>query len=471
MTTPEDQHLPDGAASPIPGLPALPDDDQFPATQELTSSPQAVDDQDAAALPIPMSTADAFAALDHAHQLLVASEVAELVAITHAADLYQIDAEVLFDGAERWIRGGHDGTPMIGEFLSLEIGGLLGISPGAAAGRIAGALDLRHRLPRLWNTVIAGRARVWQALKIVEHTAYLTADAAAIVDRQVAQWLPGRGFSRVMGDLPGWISAADPAAARERAERSAADRRVWLSKICDGNVTLVGVLRPSDGIHFNDVLTRIADALPPQHPDAGRDLEVRRAAAFGVLARQACGQDILPTSTLIVHLNASDPALTSGQGAGSDNEVRVGPNCPPVGVATIAGWGHLLTEQLPEFLAGSKVIVRPIIDPVTMAPVDGYQFPDRMRFVVEQRNPIDAFPYGTRPARSCDIDHTVPYVPGEPGQTGLDNAAPLSRFTHRGKTHARWRLEQPTPGCYQWTSPFGYRYLVTADGTTRIHTP
>ena len=32
----------------------------------------------------------AFAALDHAHQQLVACEVAELVAIAHAADLYRV---------------------------------------------------------------------------------------------------------------------------------------------------------------------------------------------------------------------------------------------------------------------------------------------------------------------------------------------------------------------------------------------
>jgi hypothetical protein len=34
---------------------------------------------------------------------------------------------------------------------------------------------------------------------------------------------------------------------------------------------------------------------------------------------------------------------------------------------------------LPDFLAGSKVIVRPVIDPTTIGPVSGYEVPDRMR--------------------------------------------------------------------------------------------
>ncbi|MGI5951257.1 MAG: hypothetical protein ACOX61_05345, partial [Brooklawnia sp.] len=145
-----------------------------------------------------------------------------------------------------------------------------------------------------------------------------------------------------------------------------------------------------------------------------------------------------------------------------------GPACPPAGIARVEGWGHLLTTLLPEFLAGSKVIVRPVIDPTTITPFDGYEVPDRMRFVIEQRNPVDVFPYGTRAAKGCDMDHTIPYTPGEPDQTRLDNLGPLSRFTHRAKTHGGWHLEQPAPGHFEWTSPAGYQYLVTPDGTTAI---
>ncbi|MGB3954401.1 MAG: hypothetical protein WBL05_03830 [Brooklawnia sp.] len=141
------------------------------------------------------------------------------------------------------------------------------------------------------------------------------------------------------------------------------------------------------------------------------------------------------------------------------------------GVAHIDKWGPLLTEQLPKFLAGSKVIVRPIIDPATIGAVDVHDPTGAMRFAVEQRNPVDVFPYGTRAAANCDLDHTTTYTPGVEGQTHLGNLGPLSRFTHRAKTFGGWHLEQPEPGVFHWTSPAGYQYLVTADGTTRIQVP
>ncbi|MGI5951600.1 MAG: hypothetical protein ACOX61_07110 [Brooklawnia sp.] len=41
--------------------------------------------------------------------------------------------------------------------------------------------------------------------------------------------------------------------------------------------------------------------------------------------------------------------------------------------------GATCSPLLPDFLAGSKVIVRPVIDPTTIGPVSGYEVPDRMR--------------------------------------------------------------------------------------------
>ena len=140
-------------------------------------------------------------------------------------------------------------------------------------------------------------------------------------------------------------------------------------------------------------------------------------------------------------------------------------------MAYVDKWGPLLPEQLPRFLAGSRVIVRPVIGPATINPVDAHDPTAVMRFAVEQRNPVDVFPYGTRSSANCDLDHTIPYTPGEVGQTHLGNLGPLSRFTHRAKTFGGWQLQQPEPGVFHWTSPAGYEDIVTADGTTRIHVP
>ena len=45
------------------------------------------------------------------------AEVAELVTITHTADLWQVDTAAVDAGIEQLIQPGHDGTPQVGEFL------------------------------------------------------------------------------------------------------------------------------------------------------------------------------------------------------------------------------------------------------------------------------------------------------------------------------------------------------------------
>ncbi|MGB3954703.1 MAG: DUF222 domain-containing protein, partial [Brooklawnia sp.] len=190
--------------------------------------------------PPPKDVRAAFAALDHAHQQRLAAEVSELVAIVHAADLYQVDQEAVLDGMERLVQPGHDGTPLVGEFLATEIGPLLGVSPQSAMGRIGDALDLRHRLPILWNTVLAGTVQVWQALKVCQATAALSVQAAGWVDKQLADALQAWPWPRVTRALPAWIIQADPDAARDRAETAAKDRHLRLSPINDGHVAMWG---------------------------------------------------------------------------------------------------------------------------------------------------------------------------------------------------------------------------------------
>ena len=49
------------------------------------------------------------------------------------------------------------GAPLVAEFCLAELGTVLGISTTAAKKLVGHALELRHRLPRLWAQVHAGR--------------------------------------------------------------------------------------------------------------------------------------------------------------------------------------------------------------------------------------------------------------------------------------------------------------------------
>lgn len=87
---------------------------------------------------------------------------------------------------------------------------------------------------------------------------------------------------------------------------------------------------------------------------------------------------------------------------------------------------------------------------------------------------VDAFPYGSRPARSCQSDHSTEFDhdagPGH-GQTHPDVMAPLSAFAHRAVTHGGFRREQPHPGHLLWTTPHGWKLLTTPAGTVLIQRP
>lgn len=125
-------------------------------------------------------------------------------------------------------------------------------------------------------------------------------------------------------------------------------------------------------------------------------------------------------------------------------------------------------ERLRELLGESRVSVRPVFFPGGLAPVDSYEIPASLRAAVLLRDPHEVFPFSSRRAAGLDLDHTEPYDHGPgapPGQTRADNLGPLSWRVHRAKTHGRWRVRQPRPGTFEWTSPAGFSYLVGPFGT------
>ena len=54
-----------------------------------------------------------------------------------------------------------EGAPLVAEFCVAELGTVLGITSTAAKKLIGQALELRHRLPRLWHLVQTGRVPAW----------------------------------------------------------------------------------------------------------------------------------------------------------------------------------------------------------------------------------------------------------------------------------------------------------------------
>ncbi len=111
----------------------------------------------------------------------------------------------------------------------------------------------------------------------------------------------------------------------------------------------------------------------------------------------------------------------------------------------------------------TQVTIKPVIDLNEQITCHGYQPSDRLREQVVLRDRQCVFPWCTRPAGSCDLDHITPWEHG--GETTTDNLAALCRRHHRLKTHSAWRYERTGPATYTWTSPHGHTFVRDEHGT------
>jgi Domain of unknown function (DUF222) len=156
---------------------------------------------------------------------------------------------------------------------------------------------------------------------------------------------------------------------------------------------------------------------------------------------------------------AGDLAPPAGDGApsGGDRASPAQDRAPPAGVpgrgavpgwaAGIAAWVADLELQWLE--SGACTHRRESA---------GYRPPSSLQHLIRVRQQMCAFPGCGRPARRCDLDHTVPYEAG--GRTCECNLAPLCRRHHQCKQTHGWTLEQPRPGIMIWTTPSGRSYTT-----------
>jgi hypothetical protein len=106
-----------------------------------------------------LDAAETLVAAEANERTLIAAEVRRLELAAHWADLHSGEAvvESRLPGIEHPVRLGGDGTATVGDFAPAELGCVLRISDGSASRLIADALDLRHRLPKIWLAAQAGQ--------------------------------------------------------------------------------------------------------------------------------------------------------------------------------------------------------------------------------------------------------------------------------------------------------------------------
>ena len=237
-------------------------------------------------LPV-VGTARLAGLIEQNHAELMARECRMLQLACAWADAHYLDSgsdeyQPLIHRACAW---GGEGTPEVSEYCAAELGALQGTGMAAARALIADALDLRYRLPRLWDRVLTGGVRAWQARKIAEQTRPLSWEACADVDHALSDFVGMMPWPRFATILSATILQADPALAAERAERARTTQDVFSFDSEDGLKTIVAKAAAGDAIWFLATVNRIADILTA-HGDTD-PIGVRRARAIGILAQPA----------------------------------------------------------------------------------------------------------------------------------------------------------------------------------------
>ena len=99
---------------------------------------------------------------------------------------------------------------MVCEFAPAELGVSVEIHPLAARNLIADALDLRHRLPGLWDLVVERLAMPdWVARKVATLTRRLSSAQVAEVDARLAEVAASMPPSRLLRLVEAMVLAAD----------------------------------------------------------------------------------------------------------------------------------------------------------------------------------------------------------------------------------------------------------------------
>lgn len=422
------------------------------------------------------------------------AEAQVLVAAAHWADLHPVvdgaEAGALLDrapdGRERLVPLAGPGTPAVAEFAPAELGAALGLSTHAATALVGDALELRHRLPRLWQRVVRGDLPAWRARRIADHTKSLSREAATYVDEQ-ASWCAHKiSPARVQRLVDAAVLRFDPERASAEAASAREGRGVWVGDQISTGGTLSVLIEADAGdvVAFDGTLSEVADALAALgDPDP---VDVRRSKALGRIADpqgaldllagrpvpgrgggpggSGAGHGVARGGTLFVHLSAAAVGSWLGDPLSADE----------AGVARVEGLGPVLAAQVREWAGNGDLRVQPVIDLADHRAVDAYEVPARMSEQVLLRDPCCPFPYCVNLSRRKDRDHIEEYDDGgesgrpPPGQTRPDNLAALCRRHHRVKTHSSWHYEMPHPGTYLWTSPHGLRYRVDGSGTTAL---
>ncbi|OBH55079.1 HNH endonuclease signature motif containing protein [Mycobacterium sp. E2479] len=365
------------------------------------------------------------------------------------------------------------------EQTAAEIAAAMNLSPMGASYVVSYAEALDTRLPKVAALLAEGRTD-WRTVRLIIGRTDLVTDEKLIakLDHSLAERIGNwHGWSRqrIVNAVDAAVRAADPDAARERRLAAEDDRCIGVSAADNGMAEIHGSVAASAAVAFDRRLSELAKQVCTADP---RTMDQRRADALAALAEGrglacTCGQAQCPARADVPGACAGFESDRTGARVVINvvaSEQTVYANGAEPGY--LEGYGVIDAEQVRQLAAAASVL---IANPVT-SPVEAlrYQPPAALERAIRFRDLTCRFPGCSRPAKVCDLDHTIPFNHRDPaagGRTTAENLKCLCRQHHRLKTFGGWRDRQLADGTVVWTSPSGRTYRTSPAGADLFPQP
>ncbi len=306
------------------------------------------------------------------------------------------------DYALRRMRNPQDGydEKSMAHSAQAEIGVMLRITPAAASHWLDLAMALVRRLPTTLATLETGAISLPTVRAIAEVSENLNVAQCARLEAAVLPKAPERTPGSVRRLARREVEKLDAEAVRKRREAALAQRSLYVQDEPDGMATLCAYL-PAEQAHA--CFEAIGALVHPKAPGEDRPVGARRVDALVEVIAAATGTD---------------------------------PRTPPAPVSAAP-----TAEQIADLNRGADV----------------YTPRPSLKAAIRKRDRHCRFPGCRRPARQCDLDHTIAF-PG--GRTIYTNLACLCRFHHQIKQLPGWHCAQDHRGRLTWTTPTGLRFIT-----------
>lgn len=330
------------------------------------------------------------------------------------------------------------------EAAAAEIRVALRLTRRAADSELGFALDVRQRLPMVYEAMTSGDLDWRRARILVDGTGHLEEALARRVVNQVIGDAGRSTTGQLRARLRRECIAVDPDDAKDRFVDAHDRRRLVTEPTVDGTCHVLGMdLSPERVAVVTDRINRIALSL--RGPGEPRSMDQLRADVF-------C--DLLEGTEQSRHGGTVDirvDLVTLGRLVDHPGE--------------LAGYGPVIADiarQVAESPGGTRWRYT-VTDPDNGHTVDSgvtrRRPTARQRRQVETRNPTCVFPGCRMPATACDFDHIEPWADG--GPTSTSNGAPVCRHDHTLRHRAGWTYQRLDNGDYQWTTQLGHTYTTS----------